>query len=216
LFASLQSSDYSLTSCEATEVLEKLTDDETVSFTRRDIKKAQIEREIQALKATEEQFTQKLDAYTELDREWNSWLIKQEDAVKVLDDCKQKEKEARQALTTAEELVQEASTDVRQVSNKLRGFEEEVRKSAHEMDRVSSTLTRKQERVRNALKRKTELMKGGIQVHYVTAEEVKQLRKKESELQGESKQVATMVARLQSRADKLKERADALERLKNN
>ena len=215
LFSSLQSDEYEpLTSCEAAEVLEKLSSNDTVSFVHRSAKKDKIEKEIASLRTTEQHFTKKLESYTEIDKEWNQWLTKQEDAKKTLDRNKQKEFEARQALDTAEKNVYKASTDVLAVTNKLRGVEQEVRRSAQEMDRVSTTLSRKQEKVRNALRRKTELMKGGITVQYVTAEEVKMLRRKETQLMGESKQIATMVAKLQSRADLLKQRAEALEQLK--
>ena len=113
-------------------------------------------------------------------------------------------------------MVSQANTDVMKVSNKLIRVEQEVRKSAQEMDRVSMTLTRKQEKVQNALRRKTELMKGGIFVEYVNPEEITLLRQQESQLLGESKEIATMVAKLQSRADDLQKRAEKLEKLKNN
>lgn len=214
MFATLRSTEYTLTSCEAEEVLEKLNSNETVSFVNRKTKKTSIEKEIQSLRDTETQFTQKLESYTEIDREWNEWLTRQEEAKKDLTEKKKKEIEARRALDNAQEMVVKAKDGMANVSNALRGVEQEVRRSAQEMDRVSSTLTRKQERVRNALRRKTELMKGGIQVQYITEQEVILLRRKETQLLGESKQIATMVARLQSRADKLKNRADALEQLK--
>jgi uncharacterized protein YukE len=207
LFASLQSSEYALTSSEAEEVLENLTGEDTVPFVDRTAKKTHIEKEILSLRNTEKQFTEKLES---------TWLTRQEDARETLKEKLKEELEAREALNSAEEMLVKASTDVTTVSNKLRGVEQEVRRSAQEMDRVSTTLSRKQERVRNALRRKTELMRGGIQVQYITVEEVKQLRRAENQLIGESQQIATMVARLQSRADNLKKRADALERLKNN
>ena len=52
-------------------------------------------------------------------------------------------------------------------------------------------------------------------MEYVTEEEVEVLRQKESQLMGESQQIATMVEKLQSRADLLKKRAKALDALKN-
>ena len=217
LFATLQSSEFALSSSEAEEVWEKLNGEDTVSFVNRASKlKTTIEKEIQSLQNTETQFTEKLDSYTEIDRQWNVWLTKQEEAKKNLMDKKNKEIEARMALDIAQQMAVEAKDDMVNVSNALRGVEQEVRKSAQEMDRVSTTLSRKQERVRNALRRKTELMKGGIQVEYITEKEVMLLRRKEIQLLGESKQITNMVARLQARADKLKKRADALEQWKKN
>ena len=216
LFASLQSPEYSLTSNEAEEVLEKLDDKNTVNFQKKANVKASasIRKDILALRSTEEQFTERLESYTEIDREWNRWLTQQESARKRLRENKQREVEARKALDTAKEDVINADADVLAVSNKLKGVEQEVRRSAQEMDKVSTSLSRKQEKVQRALKRKTELMKGGIAMEYVTAEEVKQLQQRESKLLGESQQIATMVAKLQSRADQLKRRAEQLDQLK--
>ena len=216
LFASLQSPEYTLTSTEAEEVFEKLNANDTVSFVNRATKQTHIKKDILSLRNTEQQFTEKLESYTEIDSDWNFWLTKQESAKKTLRENKQKEFEARRALTTAEEMVSQANTDVMKVSNKLIRVEQEVRKSAQEMDRVSMTLTRKQEKVQNALRTKTELMKGGISVEYVNPEEITLLRQQESQLLGESKEIATMVAKLQSRADDLQKRAEKLEKLKNN
>ncbi len=216
LFASLQSPEYSLTSNEAEEVLDKLEDKDTVNFQKKANAKqsSSIRKDILALRSTEEEFTEKLESYTEIDREWNQWLTQQESARTKLRENKQKEADARKALDVAKEDVIRANTDVIAVSNKLKGVEQEVRKSAQEMDNVSTSLSRKQEKVQRALKRKTELMKGGIAMEYVTEEEVQQLRQRESKLLGESQQIATMVAKLQSRADQLKKRAEALDKLK--
>ena len=214
LFASLQSPDMSITSIEAEEVLEKLNDNDTVSFANRATKQTHIKKDILSLRNTEQQFTEKLEAYTEIDRSWNNWLAAQENAKKTLRENKQKQFDAQRALDIAEENVSKANKDVLAISNKLRGVEQEVRKSAQEMDRVSTTLSRKQERVQNALRRKTELIKGGISVEYAMDEEVKQLRMKEVQLLGESQQITSMVAKLQSRADELKKRAEVLEKLK--
>jgi len=133
-----------------------------------------------------------------------------------LTEKKKNEIEARKAFDNAKQMLDEAKKDVVFVSNTLNGVEQEVRKGAEEMDRVSTTLSKKQGRVQKALRRKTEWMKGGIQVEYITEKEVVSLRSKETQLMGESKEIATMVGQLQSRADKLKKRAKALERLRNS
>ncbi|VEU34601.1 unnamed protein product [Pseudo-nitzschia multistriata] len=214
IFGTLQSSELTLTSKEAEEVLEELSSEDAVSFVSRDMKKAAIEKEIQSLRNTENQFTENLETYNKIDREWSVWLTKQEEAKKNLSEKRKEEIEARKAFDNAQQMVVKAKDDMVSASNTLRGVEQEVRKSAEEMDRVSTTLSKKQERVRNALRRKTELMKGGIHVEYITEQEVMSLRRKEIQLMGESQQIATMVARLQSRADKLKKRAELLEQSK--
>ena len=195
-------------------MLEELSSEDAVSFVSRDMKKAAIEKEIQSLRNTENQFTENLETYNKIDREWSVWLTKQEEAKKNLSEKRKEEIEARKAFDNAQQMVVKAKDDMVSASNTLRGVEQEVRKSAEEMDRVSTTLSKKQERVRNALRRKTELMKGGIHVEYITEQEVMSLRRKEIQLMGESQQIATMVARLQSRADKLKKRAELLEQSK--
>ena len=215
LFATLQSTEFALSSEEAEEVLEKLHTDDNFTFANRSMKKTAIEKEIHSLRNTEIQFTEKLDSYTEIDREWNELLIKREKAKENLSIKKNTEIEAQRALDTAHKMTIEANNDMVKVSSTLRGVEQDVRKRAQEMDRVSTTLSRKQERVRNALRRKTELLNGGIQVQYITEQEVMMLRKQETQLLGDARQIATMVARLQSRADRLKKRADALEQWKN-
>jgi len=216
-WASLQNNKDGLSSGEAQDIWDTLSSPNTVSFEPkpRNNKRTHIEKEIASLRNTENQFTKKLEDYTEIDTEWNSWLTKQEDAQQNLNEKKQVEDQCRKELETAEANVEKATIDVKAVSSKLRGVEQEVRNSAREMDKVSATLHRKQERVRNALKKKTELMKGGISMEYVTEEEVEVLRQKESQLMGESQQIATMVEKLQSRADLLKKRAKALDALKN-
>lgn len=216
LFGTVQSPDLTLTSMEAIEVLEKLNSADSVSYVNRGMKKTAIEKDILSLRNTEIKFTEKLESYTEIDREWNAWLAKQEEAKQDLTQKRMNEIEAQKALVDAQKMVVEAKDKMVSVTNTLRGVEQEVRKSAQEMDRVSSALSQKQEKVQNALRRKMDLMKGGIQVEYITEKEVTLLRKKESKLMGESKQIAAMVARLQARADKLKQRAEALEQWRNN
>mmetsp|Transcript_67286 Transcript_67286/g.75384 ORF Transcript_67286/g.75384 Transcript_67286/m.75384 type:complete len:570 (+) Transcript_67286:55-1764(+) len=215
LFATLQSTEFALSSEEAKEVLKKLHTDDNFTFANRSMKKTVIEKEIHSLRNTEIQFTEKLDFYTEIDREWNELLIKREKAKENLSIKKNTEIEAQRALDNAHKMAIEAKDDMVEVSSTLRGVEQDVRKRAQEMDRVSTTLSRKQERVRNALRRKTELLNGGIQVQYITEQEVMMLRKKEIQLIGEAREIATMVSRLQSRADRLKKRADALEQWKS-
>ena len=121
--------------------------------------------------------------------------------------------EARKALELAQRQVSEAKTQLVSSTNALRGIEQQVRKSAFEMDKVTSTLNKKQEKVRNALKKKADLIRGGggIFVEYLSEDELTSLRRKEIQLLGESKEVARTATRLQSRANKLKNRADALE-----
>jgi myosin heavy subunit len=210
LFATIHSPDIALTASEAQEALERLHINDTVSIVDRAMLRHTIEEEIQSLSDAEEQFTEKLEVYQEADREWNQLLVKEEAAKEDLSIKKNKEIEARKVFDEAHQKVVEAKKELVTTSNELREVEEQVRKNAQEMDRITSTLAKKQQRVREALQKKTDLMKGGIQIQYLSEEDLTALRRREIQLIGESKQVAEMVARLESRAEKLKHRAEQL------
>jgi hypothetical protein len=171
-----------------------------------------IEREIESLRETEQVFKEKLDLYEANDRVWNQKLLEQETAKEMLSRKKNIEIQARKFFDQAQVDSMQAKDVLVQTSNELRGVEQQVRKGAIEMDRITSQLSKKQERVRNALRKRSEIMKGGVQVQYLTEDELTSLRRKEIQLLGESREIVTMVARLQSRSEKLKSRADALER----
>ena len=210
LFATLQSPNTALSSNEAREVLERLHIEDTVSIVDRAMLRHTIEEEIQSLSETEDQFTEKLQVYEETDREWNFLLGKQEVAKNTLTERKNEEIEARKALADAQKNVSEAKEELVDTSKALSGVEQQVKKYAQEMDRITATLSKKQERVRNELKKKAELMQGGIQMRYMSEEELAALRRRELQLLGESQQIADMVARLESRSIKLKNRAEKL------
>lgn len=216
LFATLQSPNVALTSDEAQTILERLAVEDTVSLVDRAMLKTTVENEIANLRDTEEQFSEKLMAYEETDRQWNVLLTQQEDAKSVLLDKKSLEIEARKALEMAQQGVVEAKEELVQTSNDLRGVEHHVRKTAQEMDKITNSLTRRQEKVRDALRKKTEMMQAGIQVMYLSDDELAALRRREVQLMSESQEAQNMVARLQSRADKLKMRAEALENWRND
>ena len=115
-------------------------------------------------------------------------------------------------MERAQRNVAEAETQVVTSTNALRGIEQQVRKTAYEMEKVTSSLNKRQQKVRNALKKKAQLITGGQMLgDSLSEEELTSLRRKEIQLLGESKDVARMVTRLQSRADKLQSRAEALE-----
>jgi predicted nucleic acid-binding Zn-ribbon protein len=146
----------------------------------------------------------------ETDREWHDLLRSSEVAKDDLSHRKEQEIEARKALVRAQQMVTEAKAHLVTTSNALKGVEQRVRRNAYEMDRVTSSLAKKQERVRLALRQKVDRTAHGLRFDY--AEDVEALRQKESRLSVETTQVSMMVARLQSRAEKLKVRADALEK----
>ena len=216
LFATLQSSDFAISSDEAKEVLDRLDIDDSVSIVDRAMLKNTIEKDILSLEEAEKTFSEKLEQYEQTDNEWNELLKEQEVARNEVSERKAQEIEARKALEQAQRMVSEAKAHLVMTSNTLRGVEQKVRKNAFDMDRVTSTLSKKQDKVRNILRKKADMVSGGIKVEYLSEDELTSLRRREIQLMGERKQVARMVARLQSRAEKLKIRADALEKYQRN
>jgi hypothetical protein len=216
LFGTLQSSNFALSSDEAKQVLDRLDIDDTVTIVNRAMLKNTIEKEIQSMEDAEMRFSEKLQQYEETDREWSDLLNRQEGAKDSLGGRKVAEIEARKVLQRAQLLVAEAKAHLVMTSTALRGVEQQVRKNAFEMDRVTSTLSKRQEKVRSVLKKKADLMNGGIQVEYLTEGDLTNLRRQEIQLMGESKQVTRMVTRLQSRAEKLQTRAEALDKFQKS
>jgi chromosome segregation ATPase len=175
-----------------------------------------IEQEIDILTEAEVSFSEKLTVYEDADSQWTSLLSQQENAKRTLSTNKVAEIEARKALERAQRMVADAKEHLVITSNALRAVEQQVRKTAAEMDNVTTYLSRNQERVRNALRKKTELVMAESEIRDLTEEDLAALRQKEVSLMGESAQIEQMVARLSSRAEKLRMRAIALERWEQN
>ena len=214
LFATLQSDQVPITSDEAKQVLDRINANTTTNnWPQSD---PRIAKEIESLEETEKDFVQKLQLYEQTDREWNDMLTKQENAKEAVTRRKYEESEARKRLDEAIRLVSEAKANLVTTSNALRAIEQKVKKNAAEMDRVTFTLSKKQERVRHALRKKADQVKGGIVLDYMSEADLAALRRREMQLAGESEQLARMVARLSSRAEKLKSRADELDRYQRN
>lgn len=214
LMGALNSDAFRMSSEEANLVLERLAENYTESDMN--LQRNRVEREINLLEATEKQFTEKLKVYEETDMQWNSLLQKQEGAKNDLSRSKQEELEARRRLDEAIRMVAEAKANLVTTSTALKGIEQKVKKNAYEMDRITHTLTKKQQRVREVLKAKAEKAKGGIQINYLSDSDLTALKRREVQLTGEREQLNRMVARLSSRAKKLSTRAVALERYQKN
>lgn len=211
LFATLQSSSFALSSDEAKRVWGRLN---VTNATLGGLPRFRnsIEQNIQALEDAEMTFSEKLEQYEQTDLEWTGLLQEQAGARDSLLTRKKEEIEARRALEHAQRKVAEAKVHLVRTSNTLRGVEQRVRKNAQEMERVTAALSTKQDQVRGALRKKAEVANGGIVLEYLSEDDLKALRRKEAQLMGESSQVSRMVARLQSRSEKLKIRATALEK----
>jgi hypothetical protein len=216
LFATLQSPNVALSSDEARLVLSKLGPNEEASLLGRALLKKSILEEIDDLTEAEASFSEKLNTYEETDSQWNSLLSQQENAKVTLSNGKLAEIEARKALERALRLVADAKDSLVLTSKALRAVEQQVRKNAAEMDTVTNHLSKNQERVRNALKKKSEMVMAESEIKNLTEEDLAVLCRKEIRLVGESEQIELMVARLSSRAEKLRMRAIALERWQQN
>ena len=221
VFATLNYPTLDLSSEEAELVLEKLEvkqTDESKSkvvnvggFLRSNNKK--LNKEISQLREAEQKFNDGLARYDETDREWHTLLDQSETAKAELTKRKDQEIEARKALERAQRMVLEAKEHLVTTTNALKSIEQRVRSNAQEMDRVTASLSKKQNKVRLALRQKVQLsdIAPTLGVENLSEEDVATLRRKELMLTGETKQVSLMVARLQSRAEKLRLRAEALE-----
>jgi hypothetical protein len=217
LFAALHSPKFTLSSDEAKDVLDRLDRVAEERHVQKPTKvgrilSTSIDKDIMQLEQAEKSFQDKLAHYEETDREWHNLLYLNEAAKAALSDRKEQEIDARKALERAQQMVTQAKAHLVTTSNALKGVEQRVRRNSFEMDRVTSSLAKKQERVRVTLRKKVNVENKGLRVDYLTAEDVEALRQKENRLSGETKQVSMMVARLQSRAQKLKVRAEALEK----
>jgi len=209
LFATLQSKDFFLSSQEATDVLNRLSiESENPTILGRAMMRNTIEQDIRLLQMAEAKFSEKLKDYEDTDKEWNDLLKKQDEAKTNLDKHRMEELEARRALEMAQKQVAEAKSKLLSKTNALRGIEQRVRKSAFEMDRMTSTLSQKQEKVRASLKRKVDQARGGMEIEYLTEDDLTALRRREIQLVGEENQIRRKATKLQSDADSLKNKAE--------
>jgi hypothetical protein len=195
LFGTLESSNFALSSDEAKQVLDRLDIDDTVTIVDRAMLENTTEKEIQSLEEAEMRFSEKLQQYEETDRE----------TFGETESGRNWGKKGHGTRTTIGGGGQGTLGHDFHCTPRC-GATSRVRKNAFWMDRVTSSLSKKQEKVRSVLKKKADMMNGGIQVEYLTEEDLTSLRRQEIKLMGESKQVTTMVTRLQSRAEKLQTR----------
>lgn len=212
LLATLQSKDFFLSSQEATDVLNRLSiESENPTLLGRAMMRNTIEQDIQLLQAAEATFSEKLKDYEETDNEWNDQLKKQDEAKTNLSKHKMEELEARRALEMAQRQVAEAKSQLLTSTNALRGIEQRVRRSAFEMDRMTSTLSQKQEKVRASLKKKVDQARGGMEIEYLTEDDLTALRRREIQLVGEQNQTWRQVTQLQTEAGSLNSKAEQYE-----
>jgi hypothetical protein len=221
VLATLQSPNVALSSDEARLVLSTLgPNDEAASLLAPLLGRAGLKRsileEIDCLAEAEASFTEKLNTYEDTDSQWNNLLSQQANAKMTLSTSKLAEKEARKALERALRMVAEAKDSLVLTSTALRAVEMQVRRNSAEMDNVTTQLSRNQERVLNALKKKSGMVMGESKIPNLTEGELAALRQKEIKLLGESERIELMVVRLSSRAEKLRMRGIALERWQQN
>lgn len=212
LLATLQSIDFFLSSEEATDVLNRLSiESENPTVIGRAMMRNTIEQDIRLLQLAEAKFSEKLKEYEQNDNDWNDLLKKQDEAKTNLSKRKMEEVEARRALEVAQRQVAEAKSKLLSSTNALRGIEQRVRRSAFEMDRMTSRLSQRQEKVRASLKKKVDRARSGMEIEYLTEDDLTALRRREIQLVGEQNQTRRKATQLQSKANSLKDEANGFE-----
>lgn len=131
---------------------------------------------------------------------------------------------ARKALESAMALAQSTKEEMNNIETTLNSFQEEERINTVEMERLNDAMTKQQERMRLALRRKeqalavenratSEIIRGDFRddvAEYAQAR-VEKLLKQEAFLRAESARLQAQAERLESRSQKLLDRANELE-----
>ena len=148
-------------------------------------------------------------------------MKQQEDAKRAVTNVKREEIEARKALERAQQAVEEAKGYLVSTTNALHTVEAKVKRSATEMDRVTTQLTKKQHVVRNTLLKKvadtpTVMSSNVVDDGILTEDELADLRRTEIQLMEEKAQGESMITKLQERSQDLKSRAIALDQMQKN
>ena len=174
-------------------------------------------RDINCLQEAEKDFDDKLQAQLQAEKQVEQTREALWKADTKARGAVEKEMEARRALEEAQREViatRQALLDWKNIYEKA---ENQHRKATHDVDKVSLTLMRKQERVRTALRRKEEEvldLHESASLDTLGISDLERLRKEEEYLRAESTRLDDRVKRLRSRARKLKRRSGQLNKAK--
>jgi hypothetical protein len=138
--------------------------------------------------------------------------------------AEQAEERARKALEDAINLVASTTHDVTQSTLSLENTQDKLRYNDIELDKITTGMTKQQEKVRIALRRKEEAVqeadekfRGDFKARRIedSSETIQELAKEERYLRAESARLDAIAERLSSRARKLQINADILEKEEN-
>ena len=227
---SLQTPGSKLSSLEAQQIFDGLNFDDKRSIADFVQLRKTVTSEIEALEKVEASYYMKYDEREEAERGFQISTQALEQAKINAESARKAEERALQALKAAQELVESTKKAVEEQTNNFSESEVEFLRRVEESEKLSAALSRRQERVRAALARKERaLVEGsfggaepieGVETEcYLSESEIEcnqrnleELKKKESFLLAEGSRLEQRAMRLQSRSDKLKARAEFIDR----
>ena len=226
---SLQTPGSKLSSLEAQQIFDGLNFDDKRSIADFVQLRKTVTSEIEALEKVEASYYMKYDEREEAERGFQISTQALEQAKINAESARKAEERALQALKAAQELVESTKKAVKEQTNNFAESEVEFLRRVEESEKLSAALSRRQERVRAALARKERaLAEGfggadpieGVETEcYLSESEIEcnqrnleELKKKESFLLAEGSRLEQRAMRLQSRSDKLKARAEFIDK----
>lgn len=181
--------------------------------------------EIEQLQKFEEDLNSSKKVNINLQRDMDRKTLALEQAKANAKAAAQAEERARKALEDAINLVASTNNDVMQSTLSLETTDDKLRYNEIELERISKGMTKQQERVRVALRRKEEAIDeasgeklyGDFKAEKVddSAATIEALLKEERYLRAESARLDAVAERLTSRAEKLENTAEKMEREEN-
>lgn len=227
---SLQTPGSKLSSLEAQQIFDGLNFDDKRSITDFVQLRKTVTSEIEALEKVEASYYMKYDEREEAERGFQISTQALEQSRINAESARKAEERALQALKAAQELVESTKKAVQEQTDNFAESEVEFLRRVEESEKLSAALSRRQERVRAALARKeralvednfdgAEPIEGVETECYLSESEIEcnqrnleELKKKESFLLAEGSRLEQRAMRLQSRSDKLKARAEFIDR----
>ncbi len=210
-----------LTSLEACMILDGMNTPDTLKMTDMLRLRRTVAYEIEQLQNYENDFKSNRELNLNLHRDVERKSMALEQAQANAKAAVQAEIRARKALEDAKNLVASTNDDVQQSTVGLAATSENLKYNELELQKVSTTLAKQQEKVRVALRRKEEalfeaeeIVRGDFKAESLkeSEETIEALLKEERYLRAESARVEALAARLSSRSKKLEINSEKLEK----
>lgn len=181
--------------------------------------------EIEQLQTIESDFEQSKEMNRNLQRNIERKTVALEQAKANSNAALQAEERARKALEDAKKMVANTKSDVQQSLSSLASLTDQLAYNEMELERISSGMSKQQEKVRVALRRKEEAMqqstedkmRGDFKAQRIedSNDSIEELLKEERYLRAESARLDAMSERLSSRAKKLELKANEIEKVED-